>query len=177
MTTILVLAMPDCGKEFVLETDASGKGGAVLMQEGKPIAYMSQTLSYKAQSKSVYEREFMDNVIAIQKWRPDLLGGISRGRLYHEGRIVILKDLPRVAWILHEFHDPSVGGHLGYLRIYKKIARVAYYERMRKRIQEHVQACEVYQRNEYQTLSLGGLLQPLPVPTQIWIDISMDFLG
>lgn len=90
---------------------------------------------------------------------------------------MILKDSPRVAWILHEFHDPSVGGHLGYLRIYKKISRVAYYERMRKRIQEHVQACEVYQRNEYQTLSLGGLLQPLLVPTQIWTDISTDFLG
>lgn len=65
MTIILVLAMPDFGKEFVLETDASGKGGVVLVQEGKPIAYMSQALSYKAQSKSVYEREFMDNVIAI----------------------------------------------------------------------------------------------------------------
>ncbi|CAJ2641126.1 unnamed protein product [Trifolium pratense] len=48
---------------------------------------------------------------------------------------------------------------------------------MRKKIKEYVQACEVCQRNKYQTLVPGGLIQPLPVPQQIWSDISMDFIG
>lgn len=57
MTTIPVLAMPNFGREFILETYASGKGiWAILMQEGRPISYMSQTLSDMAH-KSMYMRE------------------------------------------------------------------------------------------------------------------------
>lgn len=75
MTTVPVLALPDFSLPFVIEADASGHGiGAVLMQNQLPIAYFSQVLSNKSCLKSVYERELVAIVLAIQKWRHYVLG-------------------------------------------------------------------------------------------------------
>ncbi|KAA0042859.1 hypothetical protein E5676_scaffold108G00800 [Cucumis melo var. makuwa] len=75
MTTIPVPALPNWSLPFMVETDASGSGlGAVLLQNGHPIAFFSQKLSPRAQSKSIYERELMAVVLSVQKWRHYLLG-------------------------------------------------------------------------------------------------------
>lgn len=47
---------------------------------------------------------------------------------------------------------------------------------MKKRIQQYVQECNVCQRQKYVASTSGGLLQPLPIPTQIWKNLSMDFI-
>lgn len=75
MVSSPVLALPDFSRPFIVETDASSTGlGAVLMQEGRPIAYLSEALSPKNQVLSIYEREFMAVLMAIQKWKHYLQG-------------------------------------------------------------------------------------------------------
>ena len=48
--------------------------GAVLLQEGHPIAFISKAFSSKSMGLSVYEKELMTLVFAITKWKHYLLG-------------------------------------------------------------------------------------------------------
>jgi hypothetical protein len=63
-----VLALPDFTKDFVLETDACATGvGAVLMQQGHPLAFLSKALGVKNQTLSIYDNECLAILIAIEK--------------------------------------------------------------------------------------------------------------
>ncbi|KAE8778879.1 putative polyprotein [Hordeum vulgare] len=43
-------------------------------------------------------------------------------------------------------------------------------------VRDWVRSCVTCQRNKTETLRPAGLLQPLDVPSQVWADISMDFI-
>lgn len=70
MTTPPVLALPDFSQTFVIKVDASGVGiGAVLMQNGNLIVFLSKALSPRNLLLSTYERELLALILAVTKWQ------------------------------------------------------------------------------------------------------------
>jgi len=76
----------------MIECDARGTGlGAILMQDGQPIAFLSKALKGKALHLSTYEKELLSLVIAMQKWRPYLLGYTFTVRTNHQSLKFLLE--------------------------------------------------------------------------------------
>lgn len=283
MSTAPVLALPDYNIPFTIETDASAMGiGAVLMQKGRPLAFLSKGLAGKHQHFSTYEKELLAIVLATKKWYTYLQGnhfiiktdhqslkylleqklstllqqkwlaklmGLDYEIVYKKGVENKVADaLSRVqgndsqgelaavvttqpGWleevkdsytddkktqeiiegiiskepayasftyskgilrvgsriyvgdkgqsrknIMWELHDGTIGGHSGQEATLKRICQFFYWPTMKEEVSNYVKTCDICQRIKTSNQLPGGLLQPLPVPSQIWTDISMDFI-
>lgn len=61
-----VLALPDFSKPFQLQTDTCDSSvGAILLQDGHPLAFVSKSLGPRTKTLSTYEKEF----VAVEQWR------------------------------------------------------------------------------------------------------------
>jgi hypothetical protein len=70
LTHAPLLQLPDFGKTFELECDASAIGiGGVLLQGGKPVAYYSEKLNGRSLNYSTYDKELYALVRVLETWQ------------------------------------------------------------------------------------------------------------
>jgi hypothetical protein len=67
-------------------------------------------------------------------------------------------------------------GHEGVQKTLHRLRSNFYISGDRSLVQDWVRTYATCQRNKTEALQPAGLLQPLEVPSQVWADISMDFI-
>nr|KYP45086.1 Transposon Ty3-G Gag-Pol polyprotein [Cajanus cajan] len=188
MTSLPVLAIPDFSKPFVVETDASmqykpGSTNRVADALSRQMMYSALSglnlAEWEAWEKELASDESMKQLIQKVTLQPETLPNFSmkKGLLFFKDKLMLPKRFSRIPIILLEFHSSPQGGHSGFFRTYKRISVVFHWEGMKGDIKQFIVKCITCQQNKYETLSPAGLLQPLPIPSKVWSDISMDFIG
>lgn len=105
---------------------------------------------------------------------PDFI--LIDGILQFKGRIAVGDSLGLRKLIFIAMHSSAYGGHSGVHGTYLRIKRTFYWPKLKKDIEDWVKACDVCARSKSDSSLYPGLLQPLPIPTQAWSHISMDFI-
>ena len=67
-------------------------------------------------------------------------------------------------------------GHEGVQKTLHRLRADFYIPGDRALVRDWVRSCVTCHRNKTETLQPAGLLQPLEVSSQVWADISMDFI-
>lgn len=96
--------------------------------------------------------------------------------LLRRGKIWISPSSRFKQLLLREFHESLVGGHAGVAKTLKRLSENFFWDNMRQEVQAFIRQCNICQQVKYSSKKPGGLLQPLPIPADIWEDVSMDFI-
>ena len=51
---------------------------------------------------------------------------LTKGRLFYQDRVVIPANSSQIPLLLAEFHNSSMGGHLGFFHTYKRLSAVIF---------------------------------------------------
>ncbi|GJT66424.1 retrotransposable element Tf2 [Tanacetum coccineum] len=174
-----VLALPNFNKEFTIETDASGYGvGAVLQQEGHPIAFLNSNELVEAVKATWSSDPTLRSVILSlqQGHSKNSRYTWSANELRRKGKLVVGNDEQLRLKLVSHFHESPTGGHSGVQATMKRLAAYFYWKGLKKMVKQQIHLCDICQRNKPDLAAYPGLLQPLQIPTKVWQDISMDFI-
>lgn len=101
---------------------------------------------------------------------------LSDGILRLRNRIWIGTN-PDLQWrLMTAMHTTAVGGHSGFPVTFSRMKKLFAWRGMKSDVKQFVASCSVCVQAKPDRARYPGLLAPLPVPTESWQVISMDFI-
>lgn len=100
----------------------------------------------------------------------------ANGILTYKGSLVVGNSQDLRKQLMAAYHNSSMGGHSGIDKTTRRIKRTFYWKGLKKDVQLFISKCLVCQRFKGENVHPSRLLQPFPVPENVWSDISMDFI-
>jgi transposase InsO family protein len=98
------------------------------------------------------------------------------GLIYYKDRIYVPQVEAVRLELLEEFHDSSIGGHLGQDKTYSVISRAYYWPGLQDSVKNYVATCHQCATAKTNTQPPAGLLSSLPIPGQPFEWVTMDFV-
>jgi len=101
---------------------------------------------------------------------------LQNGVIRYKGRIWVGNNKVAQQHIMQAMHSSGIGGHFGIHVTYSRIKQLFAWPKMKQDIQDYVKSCSICQQAKVEHVRLPGLLDPLPVPSQPWTVVSLDFI-
>ncbi|XP_068636058.1 uncharacterized protein [Aristolochia californica] len=177
-----VLQLLDFDEDFVVECDVSGGGiGAMLQQLGDPISYFSRQLGEHQHKLAAYERE----LIGLAKIIAASSIFLNNASSHHHSSIgssnlgadaLSRQNIPDPhVYALSNPHSLLLDSISEETNHYPKLISL-YQDIQQGTTAHHWMIHDHLSTKQGQSLSHAGLLQPLQLSSQIWSNISMDFI-
>lgn len=97
--------------------------------------------------------------------------------LYFKDRLFIHRETGLTSTLLHEFLSTPLGGHSGIHPTLARLRTSFYWPGMHKDVKQFVNQSTTCQCNKYNTHSPYDLLQPLPLPAQVYSSLGRYLHG
>jgi hypothetical protein len=99
------------------------------------------------------------------------------GLFYHGSCLALPRVTNVITSAIAECHDAPYVGHVGRTKTLHMVRRYFWWPTgMDAAVRKYVQYCDSCQRNKGINQRPGGLLMPLPVPTDTWRSVGMDMV-
>ncbi|KAG9665731.1 hypothetical protein KCU87_g10162, partial [Aureobasidium melanogenum] len=78
--------------------------------------------------------------------------------------------------IIKEAHDSPAAGHPGRAKTNELVSRTFWWKTLSQDVARYVRNCHICAKSKHSRQGYQGWLRSLPVPTQRWTDVSMDYV-